>query len=189
MTYRHLAKKVTKAVAILFDGNSSASLVLTGAWPTNGCRLKIVASSVTGHTDCAGTVTVNSEVITFTQAATKTTTTDLTALPTITTANLDCHLVISILDSGLAPIYLSTETDLPCRIYLKRKSIPAPEGGFTSIQETLLECRDLTIIPTNIIKFDLADRTDPASGTEHPVISYEPVDGPGGVEHKRILRF
>jgi hypothetical protein len=60
--------------------------------------LKIVASAPSGHTDCAGTVTVNAEVITFTVAATKYTVTGLTTIPTISTSALDCKLVITAYD-------------------------------------------------------------------------------------------
>lgn len=190
MSYPHLARKVTKAAVTFFSGVSSATLTLIGTWPANGSKLQIVASSVTGHADCAGRVTINgSENIDFVAAGKKTSTVALTARPTIVTSNLDCNLVITCLDSGSQPIYTSTETDLPCRIYLKRKYLPSPQGGFTQIQETLLECRDLTIIPTNVIKFDITNRKGPTAGIEYTVSAIDPVDGPGGTEHKRMLRF
>ena len=59
-----------------------------------------MASAPSGHTDCAGTVTVNAEVITFTVAATKYTVTGLSALPTISTSALDCRLVITAYNAG-----------------------------------------------------------------------------------------
>jgi hypothetical protein len=190
MSYPHLAKKVVKALVTFYNGISSGSLTLIGAWPTNGSKLQIVASSVTGHTDCTGRVTINgTENIDFVAAAKKISTTALTTRPTITTSNLDCNMVITCLDPGSQPIYTSTETDLPCRIYLKRKYLPAPQGGFTQIQETLLECRDLTIIPGTTIKFDITNRKVPTAGIEYTVSAIDPVDGPGGTEHKRMIRF
>jgi hypothetical protein len=190
MTYPHLAKKITKALVGLYNGLSTATLTLIGTWPSNGSKLQIVASAITDHTDCVGDVIINgTDTYHFSQAGTKRTTTSLTAKPTITTSGLDCNLVITCTDSGGQPIYEETETDLPCRIYPKRKSIPFPQGGVTSIQETLVESRDLTIIPLDSIKFDLINRKDPTNGTAKPVASIEPIDGPGGAEHKRILRF
>lgn len=187
---KHLAKKVTKALVTFYSGISASSLTLIGTWPTNGSKLQIVASNVTGHTDCAGRVTINgSENIDFLAAGKKTSTVSLTARPTITTQNLDCNLVITCLDSGGQPIYTSTETDLPCRIWLKRKSVMQPSGAWTTIQETLLWVRDLTIIPSTIIKFDLTDKKDPTNGIEYTVSATDPIEGPGGVEHMRILRF
>lgn len=190
MSYPHLAKNITKALVTFFQGLSVATLTLTGTWPANGSKLLIVASAITGHADCAGTLSINgTETVTVTQAGSKRTTTALVAKPTITTSGLDCNLVITCADSGGAPIYAETETDLPCHIYLKRRSVQTPEGTWTSIQETQIEVKDLTIIPNDSIKFDLLDRKDPTNGTAKPVVSIEPIDGPGGKENKRILRF
>lgn len=186
--FLHLAKKVTKTAATLFSGNSAATLTLTGSWPANGSKLKIVASSVTGHTDCVGVVTVNSENVTFTQAATKTTTTNLTALPTITTSNLDCYLTITVLDSGLAPIYTSTETDLPCTIKLVSRGVQAADGTWTSVKSTELRARG-TFSIGDIIKFDITNFFSPTNGIERPILAWRPDKGLMGRENIKILEF
>jgi hypothetical protein len=185
-----MARKVAKAAVTFHNGESSTTLTLTGTWPANGSKIAITASAITGHAVCSGSLVINgTETITFAQAGKKTNTITLTARPSVTTQKLDCNILITCLDSGSQPIYTSTETDLPCRIYLKRKYLPAPQGGFTQIQETLLECRDLTIIPGNTIKFDITNRKVPTAGIEYTVSAIDPADGPGGTEHKRMLRF
>lgn len=110
-----VAQKKTSTLWTLYNGLSAASLVLTGTAPAVTFRCKITLSASGAHTDCAGTVTVNSEVITFTQAATKTTTTNLTALPTIITANIDCMVLVTCIDTGGADINVVTYTDFDCR--------------------------------------------------------------------------
>ena len=187
--FRHLAKLVTKTAATLFSGTSAATLTLTGTWPIGGARLSIVTSSVAGHTDCAGTVTVNgSETLTFTVAGKKTTTAALTSLPTITTAILDCNLVITVISSGGTPVYTEAETDLYCKIELKNKSVPSPNGGWTSIQATTLQARG-TFATGDVIKFDIDNPFDPTSGIEYQVSSVKPKVGYMGKESIKILQF
>jgi hypothetical protein len=111
-----VGEKKTSVLWTLYNNLSAPSpLVLTGAAPAVTFRCKITVSVDGAHSDVAGTVTVNAEVITFTVAASKTTTTNLTALPTITTTNLDCKVVITCIDTGGAPIYLNTYADFFCR--------------------------------------------------------------------------
>ena len=109
------AQKKTSVLWTLYNNLSAAPLALTGTAPAVTFRCKITLSASGAHTDCAGTVTVNAEVITFTVAATKTTTTNLTALPTITTANLDCNVKITCIDTGGADIYQHSYADFLCR--------------------------------------------------------------------------
>ena len=186
--FKHLAKRMARAPVVLFSGTSVASLSLIAAWPPTGSKLSIVASSVSGHTDCAGHIIINSEDITFTQVGTKTSTTALTALPTITTTGLDCNLVISVLNSGLAPIYLETETDLPCKITPKTKWLPSPQGGWTSIQTTILEARGIFAVGENI-KFDPDYPFDPTAGNTKQIVSVRPKNAYQGKESIKILEF
>lgn len=187
--FRHLATRITKTAATLFSGTSAATLTLTGTWPTGGSRLSIVASSVTGHTDCAGTVTINgSETLTFTVAGKKTTTAALTSLPTITTANLDCNLVITVISSGGTPVYTEAETDLYCKIEIKSKSVPSPNGGWTSIQATTMQARGI-FATGDVIKFDIDNPFDPTDGIEYQVSSVKPKIGYMGKESIKILQF
>jgi hypothetical protein len=110
-----IGEKKTSALWTLYNDLSAATLVLTNTAPTVTFRCKITVSVDGAHSDVAGTVTVNAEVMTFTSATTKTTTTNLTVLPTITTANLDCKVVITCIDTGGVAIYLNTYADFVCR--------------------------------------------------------------------------
>lgn len=187
--FRHLATRITKTVATLFSGTSAATLTLTGTWPTGGARLSIVTSSVTGHTDCAGRVTVNgTENIDFLAAGKKTTTAALTSLPTITTSGLDCNLVITVITSGGAPVYTEAETDLYCKIEIKSKSVPSPTGGWTSIQATTLQARG-TFAVNDVIKFDIDNPFDPTDGAEYSISSVKPKVAYMGKESIKILTF
>jgi hypothetical protein len=118
----------------LYDDTSAATLTLTGNTPAVVYRLRITLSSITGHADCAGTMTINgSEVITFAQASTKTTTTNLiaNALPIVTTANLDCRVLIEVLSTGGAVLQEETQTALDCRFQDSQKSFRLPSGEFS----------------------------------------------------------
>lgn len=126
------AFQVTKGPVTLYSGLSSGALTLTAAWPVGGSKLSIVASAIAGHTDCVGTLMINgSETITFAQAGRKTSTVSLAALPTIVTANLDCNLVITVLDSGLSPILAETLTAINSRIDVKQSGFRDPAGTWT----------------------------------------------------------
>ena len=105
------AYRVAKSNWNLFNGQSAATLVLTGTKPTVPFKLKITLSG----TDYAGTVTVNAEVITFTQASTKITVAILTALPTITTNGLNCTVKVECVDSAGAMITSEIKTAFLCR--------------------------------------------------------------------------
>jgi hypothetical protein len=109
-------EKKTSVLWPLYDGLSAPSpLVLTGTAPAVTFKCKITVAVNGAHSDVAGTVTVNAEIITFVGAASKTTTTNLTVLPTIVTANLDCQVTITCITTAGAPIYLDTYADFFCR--------------------------------------------------------------------------
>jgi len=125
------AYKVTKTAVSLFDGTLTASPTI-GAWPSGITgRCKVTISSVTGHTDCAGTITIGSETLTFIQAGTKQTTISLTAKPVVTSSGLDCHCHITVIDTGGAPISSDTQTALDCRFQDTQKSFRLPSGEFS----------------------------------------------------------
>ncbi|MCK9571283.1 hypothetical protein M0R72_20205 [Candidatus Pacearchaeota archaeon] len=140
------AYRVTKTNWTLFNGASAATLILTGTKPTVLFRLKITLSG----TDCAGTVTVNSEVITFTQSATKTTTTNLTALPTITTANLSCTVKVECIDMGGAPIVSETKTAFLCRWMDTTRSYIDSTGTWTQSLAEVLTADTLCVVGSEI---------------------------------------
>jgi hypothetical protein len=186
--FKHLAKRVSRAPVVLFDGTSTSSLTLTASWPSTGSKLSIVASAVTGHADCTGHVIINSEDIEFKAAGTKISAGALTALPTITTSGLGCHLVITVLTSGGSPVYAETETDLPCKIEIRSKSIPSPEGGWTSIASTQIQARGNFAV-NDLIKFDPDYPYDPTDGTNRPIMAVQPKVAMMGKENIKILTF
>lgn len=186
--FLHLAKRCTKAVASIFDGTMVASPTI-GSWPTGITgRCKVTTSSVSGHTDCAGTITIGTETLTFTQAGTKTTTVNLTAKPAVSSANIDCHCHITVIDTGGADVLTTTETDLPCKIEIKSKNVPSPQGGWTSIASTEMQARG-TFSEGEIIKFDIDNPFVATNGKEYPVISIKPKVGYMGKETIKILTF
>lgn len=186
--FLHLAKRCTKAAASIFDGTMVASPTIS-AWPTSITgRCKVVLSSVTSHTDCAGTITIGSETLTFTQAATKTTTVNLTAKPAVSSTGLDCHCHITVIDTGGADVLVSTETDLPCKIEIKSKSIPSPQGGWTSVASTQMQARG-TFDVGDMIKFDIDNPFSTTAGIEHPIVSFAPKVGYMGKESIKVLQF
>lgn len=108
------AMLLTYAVHELYDDLSAATLTLTGTKPSVAFKCSITLSAATGHADCLGDVYINAEKISFLQAATKTSTTNLTAMPVVTTANLDCNIKITCIDTGNAPIEDETQTAISC---------------------------------------------------------------------------
>lgn len=124
-------EKRTNVLWVFYNDLSAAALTLIKGAPAVTFRVKIQASASGAHTDCAGTVTVNAETVTFTAAATKTTTTNLTALPTITTANLDCNLNISAINTGGADIYEAVYTAFACRWEAVSKAFVQSTGTWT----------------------------------------------------------
>lgn len=190
--FLHLAKRCTKSLTYLFDGTMIASPTI-GAWPSGVTgRCKVAVSSVAGHTDCAGTITIGSETLTFsaglTPPITKMTTVNLIAKPAVTSSGLDCHCHITVIDTGGADILTTTETDLPCKIELKSKSVPSPQGGWTSIATTQIQARG-TFDIGDMIKFDVDNPFSPTNGVEHPIVSLGPKVGYMGKENIKILQF
>lgn len=125
------AEKRTNVLWVLYDNISAATLTLIKGAPPVTFKVKVQASASGAHTDVAGTCSVNAEVLTFTVAATKTTTTNLTVLPTITTANLDCNLKIWCIDTGGADIYEAVYTAFACRWEAISKAFVQSTGTWT----------------------------------------------------------
>jgi len=125
--------RVNKGNHTLYNSTSAATLTLTGTLPTGSFRCKVTLSSVTGHTDCVGSVTVGAETaLSFIAAGSKTTTTLLTALPVVTTANLDCNILIEARDAGGAPISLDTQTAIDCRFQDIQKAFQNALGDWST---------------------------------------------------------
>lgn len=128
------AYRVVKGNHKLYDDTTAATLTLTGSLPSVSFRVAVTLSSVTGHTDCAGSVVVGSETLTFTAAGKKTTTTALSALPTITTSGLDCHILVEAITTGGAPIIEETAIALRTRFEDTQKSYLNSQGIWSKSQ-------------------------------------------------------
>jgi hypothetical protein len=179
------ASLVTKWPVTFYNGLSVGSLTLIGTWPANGAKLSIVASAITGHTNCGsivtpGTVAINGGApISFTHAGRKTSTVSLTAKPTIVTDNLDCNLVITCLDSGLAQILVETITAIDIKFKDEAEYYSQSIGGFVKrpaqaiTDETLSEVGD-------VIRF---------GGIDYPIKAIHAKRDRLGIERRRILQF
>jgi hypothetical protein len=185
----------TTASEIVALAALSASLIAIGVTAAlkagdNGTGLVTVlnAASFTSGLDMAGSLVLGADTLTFTIASKKTSTSTLTSLPTVTNSGLDCNVLIECIDAGGAPIYTTTETDLPCKIEIKSKSIPAPTGGWTSIASTQLQARGHFDVG-DMIKFNIDLPFDPTLGTEYPIVSFGPKAAYMGKESIKILQF
>lgn len=126
--------RVTRGNHELYDGTTAATLTLTGSLPSVSFRCKVTISAVAGHTDVAGSVVVGSETLTFAAAGTKTTTTALSALPTITTSGLDCNILVEAITTGGAPIIEETAIALKTRFENTQKSYLNSQGVWSKSQ-------------------------------------------------------
>lgn len=134
------AYRVVKGNHKLYDDTTAATLNLTGSLPSVPFRVAVTLSSVAGHTDVAGTVTVGSETLTFTTATRKTTTTLLSALPTITTSGLNCNILVEAITSAGAPILAETLTAIAVRLAAKTSGFYNSAGVWTKT-DYLIHCK------------------------------------------------
>ena len=179
LSFPHDAYLVTKAAVSLFDGTLTASPTI-GSWPTGITgRCKVIISSVTGHTDCVGSITIGSETLTFTQAGTKQTTANLTAKPTVTSSGLDCHCHITVIDSGGADVMAETLTALKIRFEPTSKMFMNTTGTWTQSQAYAMVVNS-TIKINDIIRYN---------STSYPVRQIEAFNWLNGNELYRILYF
>jgi hypothetical protein len=145
--------RVQSANWTLYNAASAATLTLTGDAPTSAYRLRVTLSAITGHADCSGTLTTNgSETLTFAIASTKITTTNLTAntLPTITTANLDCNILIECLTTGGAVMQEETAKEIDCRFQDTQKGFYDSTGEWSMSQAIAYVSESSCIIGTKL---------------------------------------
>ncbi|MCK9570644.1 hypothetical protein M0R72_16975 [Candidatus Pacearchaeota archaeon] len=170
---------VTKAPASLFDGTATATFTL-GTWPSGRTgRLKITISSVTGHTDCAGSIAAGSETLTFTQAGTKTTTVNLTANPVTTSTGLDCHVHITVIGVGGADILTETLTAIDIKYKDETKYFSQAIGGFV-VRPAHCTTDETASVVGDVIRY---------AGVDHVIKAIHTTDDRHGLEIKRKLEF
>lgn len=179
LSFPHTAYLVTKASHELYAGVTSATLTLTGSLPSVSFRVAVTLSSVTGHPDCTGSVSVGSETLTFTSAGKKTTTTALSALPTITTSGLDCDILIEAITTGGAPVFVETLTTLKIRFEPTTKAFVNAVGIWTQSSAYCMVVNS-TIQIGDVIRYNSAD---------YPVRQIEALNWLDGTEIYRILYF
>ncbi len=131
------AYQVTTAPKKLYDAvPASSPITLVGSAPSTAFKCEVTVSASGSHTDCVGRVTIGSENFDFLAAGTKRSTVNLSALPIVTYANLDCKITIECIDSGGAPIQTETLTAILTLIEPHTSGIMNAQGIWTSINDT-----------------------------------------------------
>jgi hypothetical protein len=132
------AFKVVSAAKQLYNGLTAASLTMTSTAPAEAFRVAVTLSPITGHTDVVGSVTVGSEVLAFTAATRKTTTTLLSARPGISCANLDCNILVECINSGGAPIYEETTTAIKVLLETNQSGFYDASGAWIKTDDLIM---------------------------------------------------
>jgi hypothetical protein len=125
------AYKVTRSLWTLYNSLSAATLTLTDVAPTGSFRCAVTLSASGAHTDYSGTVTIGSETLTFTVASKKTTTTSLSALPIITTLNIDYNIKVTCIDTTGQDLYKETLSSILCAWAPVQKRFLNSQGEWT----------------------------------------------------------
>ena len=120
--------KVTEAVHVLYDGDTSSTITLTGTLPSVPFRVQVRLYTATSKTDAIGSVVVGLETLSFTQASKKVTSTLLTALPTVTTSSLNCKIELIAIDSASNIIKDETSTAFKMRYEPTTKGFQDADG-------------------------------------------------------------
>ena len=180
LNFPHTAYLVTLGDHELYDGLSAATLTLTGDLPSVPFRVAVTLLSSTGHTDCTGTVTVGTETLTFTGSGqTKKSTKTLTALPTITTNNIDCSILVVAITTNGDAIQEEVTTAKKVRFEPTTRTYMAPSGVYTQFVAYAM-IRDETIKLHDTIRY---------LGTDYLVKRIEAFPWLDGKELYRILYF
>ncbi len=179
LDFPHSAYLVTKAPHGLYNAASAATLTLTGSLPSVAFRCSVRLYTATGKTDVAGRATVGSENLDFLVAGKKTTTVSLSALPVVTTANLNCMVEIIAIDSGGADIQAETLTAVQIRFEPTSKSYVTPSGQWTQSAAYAMIVNS-TVNIGDIIRYNSID---------YPVKQIEAYNWLDGTELYRILYF
>lgn len=162
----------------IFSGLPSALPTLNGdGLPAVAFKCAVTLSSVTGHTDVAGSVTVGGETLTFTVAARKTTTVSLSALPAISTTGLDCNVLVEAITIGGANILHESTTAILVRFRKAQKEY-ADAMGEKARSEAIADTTDLTFESEDVLRFN---------GDDYEVKATESFpDGVGGNQYVRL---
>lgn len=179
LDFPHTAYKVAVSSHVLFTGASASSISLTGTKPTVSFRCQVRLYSATDHTDCVGSVVVNAETLTFTQASKKVTSTLLTALPTVTSSNLDCMVEIIAIDAAGNIIIDESNTAIKIRFEPTTRAYINKEGQWIQSSAYCMVV-DPTILPDSTIIYN---------GVRYIINEVEALPWLDGTELYRILYF
>jgi hypothetical protein len=173
------AIRVDRANWKIFTGLSSAlpSLTSGDGLPTVPFKCAVTLSVATGHADVNGSITIGSEVISFTSATRKTSTTLLTALPTISQSGLDCQILIEALSSGGVNIQKENLTSILIGFKATQKTYMDSTGAFT-LCSAQAKTTDTLCVAGAILRVD---------GIDYTIVQVEPKNKNSGKEYMRKL--
>ena len=157
-TSAYLVAKATKTLYNAVPASSPISSTLISTPPTVAYRCKVTLAASTTHTDCAGSITIGSDTLTFSAAATKICTTTITAntKPAISYSSLDCNILIECLDVGGQPIQGETLTAINIRLEPRQSSVPQANGTFIKVTDTAIYS-ETALVVGDIIRVNSTD--------------------------------
>ena len=127
--------RVERANWLIYAGQASGVATLNGdGLPSASFRCSVTISAITGHSECAGSITIGSETLTFLAAGKKSTTAMLSALPVVSVAGLDCYVLIEAISAGGAPLIVESQVALKTRFMDTQKSFQSPAGAWSQSQ-------------------------------------------------------
>jgi hypothetical protein len=158
LSFPEEAHLVTKATNELFDGVPTTSpITLTGTKPSVAFKCRATVSSVSGHTDCSGSLIIGSETLSFlASGGKKTTTVLLSALPTVSYTSLDCNILIECIDSGGADIKDETATATKIQFENTSSGFFTPEGVWKVYSGSYAMCRDAAQV-NDVLRYNATD--------------------------------
>ena len=183
--FLHLAKTCTKAITKLYDAVPTASpisaaSIATPPAVTYRCRATVATS--TTHTDCAGTLTIGSDTLTFTTSGqVKICTTNITAStkPSISYSGLDSKITIECIGTGGAPIMAETLTAIDIKFKDETEYYSQAIGGFVKRPAQCVTDETASCI-NDVIRYN---------GIDYPIKAIHAKRDRLGIERRRVLQF
>ncbi len=123
------ANQILQGPWVLYDGLTSELDLSAAETPIEAFRLAITVSPATGHTTVEGTVHIDEEGLEFIEATRLTNEEDLTELPDISTADLDCNILIECISTTGEPLFRETLVPITCVVFPKTSVRRDPNGS------------------------------------------------------------
>ncbi len=153
---------VEHSIKELYDGVPTASPISSsaiGTPPTVAYRCRVTVTSVTGHANCTGSVTIAGEAMDFaTSGQKKTYTTTITASnkPVISYSGLNCSILIECLDVAGQEILTETTTAIAVKYEPELVTLREPTGAFTTYNGYFMMVNS-TVDLGSVIRFNSID--------------------------------